>query len=310
MRMGSRQQTWGLVIATLAICGFLWGYALSTWLGGYLLPTSMYAQETSRLPQSNKKEVNIAAIAERNMFCSFCAPPPSTDVSTKGPVDTTPIHSTLPMVVTSVMWFPEEREFFATIRYVGDEYKNTYIFRRGNPLPVSGTIIDHIEKDRVVFVYNDHLEFLKLGDKAPSVAPTSSATTNSLLANNPLQQEIEQGVKCTIDPKTGKQTSCEIARSLVDKLTSNMAALATSAMFFPRLKNEQPDGLTIRNIRPGSFFAKIGLQNGDVLKTANGSNFDSPEKALEVYGKLKSASNLTMAIERRGELTTLDYQIR
>lgn len=309
MRIGTQQQTWGLVTATMAICGILCGYALATGLGSYLLPNSLYPTEPNRVSLSSKKEANIESIAERNIFCSFCAPPPPPDAENKGPVDPTPIRSTLPMLLTSTMWTPEE--LYATIRYLGDEYKKTYLFKKGDPLPVSGAVLDHIEPDRAILLYNNHLEFLKLGEKPPATATPSSSPASSLLtSNNLLQQEIEQGVKCTTDPKTGRQSSCEIARSLVDKLTSNMATLATSAQFFPRLKNDQPDGVTVRNIRPGSFFAKIGLQNGDVLKTVNGNDFNSPDKALEVYGKLKSASSLTMAIERRGELTTLDYQIR
>jgi general secretion pathway protein C len=36
----------------------------------------------------------------------------------------------------------------------------------------------------------------------------------------------------------------------------------------------------------------------------------TPDKALEAYTKLKSASHLTVMVERRGENITLDYQIR
>ena len=40
-------------------------------------------------------------------------------------------------------------------------------------------------------------------------------------------------------------------------------------------------------VKPDGPFAKIGIQNGDVLVSINGLEMSSPEKAMEVYAKLK-----------------------
>ena len=58
------------------------------------------------------------------------------------------------------------------------------------------------------------------------------------------------------------------------------------------------------------MFAKIGMQNADLIKAINGLDMSSPDKALEAYTKLKSASHLTMQLVRRNANITLDYQIR
>ena len=42
-------------------------------------------------------------------------------------------------------------------------------------------------------------------------------------------------------------------------------------------------------IRPNSLFGKIGLQNGDTIKSINGIDMSSPDKALEVYTKVRVA---------------------
>jgi general secretion pathway protein C len=39
-------------------------------------------------------------------------------------------------------------------------------------------------------------------------------------------------------------------------------------------------------------------------------DMSSPDKALEVYTKLRNASRLAVAVERRGDNITLDYTIR
>ena len=58
------------------------------------------------------------------------------------------------------------------------------------------------------------------------------------------------------------------------------------------------------------MFAKIGMQNADLIKAINGLDMSTPDKALEAYTKLKTASHLTVMLERRNENITLDYQIR
>ena len=69
-------------------------------------------------------------------------------------------------------------------------------------------------------------------------------------------------------------------------------------------------GVKLYGIRRGSLLSRLGLQNGDLLRTINGFDMSSPDKALEAYTKLRTASNLTVAIERRGQSMTLDYEIR
>ena len=105
-------------------------------------------------------------------------------------------------------------------------------------------------------------------------------------------------------------SNCEVDKSLIDKVLANTTALATSARFVPWIKDGKPSGFKLYNIRTASIFSKIGLQNADLIKAINGLDMSTPDKALEAYTKLKSASHLTVMVERRGENITLDYQIR
>jgi general secretion pathway protein C len=42
----------------------------------------------------------------------------------------------------------------------------------------------------------------------------------------------------------------------------------------------------------------------------NGYEMTSPDKALEVYTKVKSANNLSISITRRGQPVTMEYSIK
>ena len=48
----------------------------------------------------------------------------------------------------------------------------------------------------------------------------------------------------------------------------------------------------------------------DVIASVNGLEMTSPDKALEIYGKLKSASHLDLGLERNGQKVLSNYAIR
>lgn len=86
--------------------------------------------------------------------------------------------------------------------------------------------------------------------------------------------------------------------------------LARSARIVPSARNGQPNGFKLYAIRPGSLYSLIGMQNGDTIHAINGHAITTPDKALEVYTKVRTASHLTIAFSRRGQTSTHDYTIR
>jgi general secretion pathway protein C len=52
------------------------------------------------------------------------------------------------------------------------------------------------------------------------------------------------------------------------------------------------------------------MQNGDRLEQINGFDMASPEKALEAYARLRTASNLTVQLTRRGKPLTINFNIK
>ena len=102
----------------------------------------------------------------------------------------------------------------------------------------------------------------------------------------------------------------EVQRATLDSLLGNMAVLSRAARIVPEMKDGKSAGFRLFSIRPDGPFAKIGLQNGDVISAINGLEMTSPDKALEVYTKLKTANHLSVGLERNGQKVTKDYNIR
>jgi general secretion pathway protein C len=105
-------------------------------------------------------------------------------------------------------------------------------------------------------------------------------------------------------------TEYNIDRSVVDQILENQAELMKSARIVPEQKDGKVVGVRMFGIRPDTLLGTLGLQNGDRLETLNGFNMASPEKALEAYARLRTASALNVSVNRRGTPVTISLHIK
>jgi general secretion pathway protein C len=101
----------------------------------------------------------------------------------------------------------------------------------------------------------------------------------------------------------------ELDRKVIDTTLGDLNRVATDARIVPSFKNGVANGFKLFSIRPGSLYSSIGIENGDVVQRVNGYEINSPEKALELYQKLKESSNVTIEVERRGQVIRKEYNI-
>jgi len=99
------------------------------------------------------------------------------------------------------------------------------------------------------------------------------------------------------------------AKQTINENLSDLSKLATQARIVPSFKNGVANGFKLFSIVPDSLYAKIGVQNGDVIRKINGYEMNSPDKALEIYSKLRDANRIEIEIERRGETLRNSYSI-
>jgi general secretion pathway protein C len=105
-------------------------------------------------------------------------------------------------------------------------------------------------------------------------------------------------------------TEFNIERSVVDEILENQAQLMRSARIMPEKEGDNVVGIKLYGIREGSLLSHLGMSNGDRLDSINGFEMGDPQKALEAYGRLRSASSLKVQINRKGTPTTIEYNIQ
>lgn len=105
-------------------------------------------------------------------------------------------------------------------------------------------------------------------------------------------------------------TEFNVDRAVVDQILENQGALMRSARIVPEKKDGKILGIRLLRVRPDTLLGTLGLQDGDRLEKINGFDMTSPEKALEAYARLRTASNLSVSITRKGKPMTIDFNIR
>jgi general secretion pathway protein C len=101
----------------------------------------------------------------------------------------------------------------------------------------------------------------------------------------------------------------QIDRNVIDSTLSDMSKIAMDARIVPSFKNGVSNGFKLFSIRPGSLYSAIGIENGDVIQRINGYEINSPEKALELYSKLRESSHVKLDLEHNGQPLSKEYDI-
>ena len=190
---------------------------------------------------------------------------------------------------------------------------------------VPGAVLTEVRSDRILVSWRGKIEEYPLFEErrlarpaAPS--PAAPVARGRLRPAPPRAPEPSPAPVQTPPPDTqsaGQESVRQVsedkwllATQEVDQLRSNMSSLMTQIRVVPNFTDGQPDGFKVFAIRPGSIFARIGLQNGDVIKRINGLEIQGPEQAFAAYQQLAAETNIQIDLVRRSENKTLTYEIR
>ncbi|WP_426731991.1 type II secretion system protein GspC [Myxococcus faecalis] len=184
---------------------------------------------------------------------------------------------------------------FASVQDMVTQRSQTYMV--GNAL--QGATVLEIERERVIILNGGRKEFIdgNPGDGAQAFTPPTPPVAQTNTAS-------PSGIRAVSD------NEYEVPRAEIDKTLNNLNDVAMQARIVPAFKDGQAVGFKLFSIRPDSIYSKIGVQNGDVIRRINGFDLNSPEKALEVYSKMKDSSRIEIEIERNGAPIRKSYNVR
>lgn len=164
--------------------------------------------------------------------------------------------------------------------------KKQDLYRVGDS--IQGATVRKILRGKVILRVKDRDEILTIEERTTSGAEKERTTSKPIKDSSTIM----------------------VGHSDLQESLTNIHQLLSQARIRPHFKDGRADGLAINNIKAGSFFAKLGLRNGDIVQGIDGRDINSPDDVLEVYNKLKSGSQVTLEIMRKGEQKTINYKFR
>ncbi len=102
-----------------------------------------------------------------------------------------------------------------------------------------------------------------------------------------------------------------VSRDLIDKYINDIESISRMGRaLLHRGPDGEYDGYRLSAIRRNTLADKLGIRNGDVIHSVNGKDLNSVQSAMEAYQTMASEGNFSFEVTRRGQRTTLDYEVQ
>lgn len=186
------------------------------------------------------------------------------------------------------------------------------VYRVGDEVP-GGAKVKSVAWDQVILDVGGKDEILEIEEgmtggvrAAPSPFSAASASASAAAGRGSVASASApvQGVQAISD------TEYVIDREEVDTALENMSQLFTQIRAVPHFEGGESTGFRLFAIRRGSIFDKIGLKNGDIIRSVNGQAMNDPTRALGLLEELRDSNDLTVKVTRNRKDETLSYSVR
>jgi general secretion pathway protein C len=317
-----------LVLALLALSAYFEASGASELVGAAFIapaPSGSAARLPSRPPLTLPRAEPRSAdpIIERNPFDSVTGPLNAKPIDTPAPVPKEnelvakdPLHVDQCEGITAFIITESTDRLWSVAALQGT----------GEPRPRMRRIGDDVAGKRVEYIGFNPVEnspsvWLSSGatlcqallfrTAPPPAAAASAAPAEAPPAPKPPTHGAP-AVPADIASKIQKvsDTEFKVDHGVIDNILEHQAELMKSARIVPEQKDGKVLGIRLFGIRPDTLLGTLGIQNGDRLESINGFNMGSPEKALEAYARLRTATSLNVKVNRRGAPVSIDYQIQ
>lgn len=171
---------------------------------------------------------------------------------------------------------------------------------------VEGAVVKQILREKIIITFNGKDETLSMENPSKSVAkgpgqPSAAPPAPALPFPFP-------GIG-SAEGTPGESRRITLERGQINEAINDVNNLMKQAKIRPHFRDGQPDGLTLSRIQRDSIFTQLGLRSGDIITGVDGQKIQSVDDALKFYNSLKSASNVSIEIRRRGKTEQLEYNI-
>lgn len=104
------------------------------------------------------------------------------------------------------------------------------------------------------------------------------------------------------------RTTYAVPRATVEAWTADPSLVTSGGRAVPVVDAGDRSGFKLYALHPGSAYAALGLEDGDVIRAINGTPIESGDHVLELVAR--SSRQITLDVLRRGQPMILNYLIK
>ena len=164
---------------------------------------------------------------------------------------------------------------------------------------LAGATLHAVYPDRVILLRGGSFESLALKETTPALAPGSIVSAGPRAAGTLTDRHAGAVVKT-------QDNQYVVDRDSVQQQMQKPEFLS-QALIVPNAGG----GFLVREIQPGSFYEKLGVRVGDVIRSINGQPVNNIEDVMKLYqslGGLDQATSVSLEISRAGRNEQLQYR--
>jgi general secretion pathway protein C len=300
--------------AIVVVCSFLSASFVSSLIGWGLMGKTSKPETVNNdsdvpfemAPTTSETKAVVAVILARNLFNSQGT---FGDVSDKPATSEIP-KSQLPIKLIGIIYGGTPFDGIAMIE--NSQNKSVNSFMVGEQVSAEA-VLEEIQTDLILIKNNGQLEFVALDSvelRRSSRTGGGKKKQDSDVAgqrngmNSGLEYFKEDGFE-----RKGKsiEMSAEYKNTL---LGPGFATVLQDAKASPNMVDGVLKGWRMDQIKPESFYAKSGMQNGDVALEINGVVLSDAGQSVKLLKDLKNESEIDIKINRNGVDMTISLKVR
>jgi len=291
-----------IALAVSVMLGIYIAYLLAL-LSWQLFPkkvTNQHIITESEIIQKNNKEVtDLTALKQLNLFGVYNEQKQVKEVLVKDAPETK-LRLTLSGTVAS-----DDASIAAAI-IENNGKQETYGI--GDKITGTRATLESVATDRVLIKQSGRLETLMLDgfkysspqsavNVAPRQAPTKQKKSNR--ANTPQ----------VLDQRNNRALS-QSAKQLKNDISNNPGKITDYLKIVPKRRSGSIVGYQLMPGKKPEFFQSSGLKSGDVAVQMNGLDLTIPSEAAQALKAIKQETELSLLIDRNGEMTEILFSIQ
>lgn len=295
---------------TVSFLGGFLAAAVVGWGAAFQLMPQPKRVKLPKAPQSEEAGVSMPVppevnqfemITRRNLFDSsgVGASDQKSDVCT-------PAKSGLPLRLKGVIFGGTSESSLVLLESQSTREVDSFIL--GETVPGNAKISE-ITKERVYLVQGPCPEYLDVDQPEQfkhRVADPSKRTQNAKVSG-----DSSKTADYSEDGFERRGDMVNVDKQWIEKtITVDFAKTLQDAKATPNMVGGQVKGFLMTQIRSDSVYEKLGIQNGDVVRSINGIELNDAARAIQTLQAMRTETQLEVTFEREGKTVTRKIHVK